>query len=82
MILADTSVWVDHLNRPDERMTGLVEAREVLLHSMVIGEIALGNLANRESRIEELRKLPRIGELDNDMVVAKIEEHLLSLRLI
>lgn len=56
-------------------MTGLVEAREVLLHSMVIGELALGNLANRESRIEELRKLPRIGELDNDTVVAKIEEH-------
>ncbi|MCZ0941884.1 MAG: hypothetical protein OXJ53_02375 [Gammaproteobacteria bacterium] len=75
MILADTSVWVDHLNRPDARMTGLVEAREVLLHSMVIGELALGNLANRESRIEELRKLPRIGELDNDTVVAKIEEH-------
>ena len=75
MILADTSVWVDHLNRPDERMTVLVEAGEVLLHSMVIGEIALGNMANRKPRIAELRDLPRVLELDNDTVIAKIEEH-------
>ena len=56
-------------------MTALVEAGEVLLHSMVIGEVALGNMANWSPRIAELRGLPRIAELDNDAVVAKIEEH-------
>ncbi|MYB38657.1 MAG: type II toxin-antitoxin system VapC family toxin [Gammaproteobacteria bacterium] len=75
MILADTSVWIDHLNRPDDRMTALVDAGQVLLHSLVIGEVALGNMANRRPRIAELRKLPKIEELDNDTVIAKIEEH-------
>ena len=74
MILVDTSVWVDHLNAPDATMTARLRANEVLIHSMVIGELACGNLRSREVRIAELNGVPKIAELNNDVVIAHIEE--------
>jgi predicted nucleic acid-binding protein len=42
VILVDTSVWVDHLRESDEALAGLLEARKILAHPFVIGELALG----------------------------------------
>ena len=55
MILVDTSVWVDHLNAPDATMTARLRTNDVLMHSMVIGELACGNLRAREARIADLK---------------------------
>ena len=75
MILVDTSVWVDHLNAPDATMTARLQANEVLMHSMVIGELACGNLRAREARIADLKGVQGIAELGNDVVITRIEEH-------
>lgn len=56
-------------------MAALIEAQEILLHAMVIGELALGNLEDRDTRLATFAKLPRIEELENDAVLAKIEAH-------
>ena len=37
-ILVDTSVWVDHLRRGNDRLAALLEAGDVLCHPAVIGE--------------------------------------------
>jgi predicted nucleic acid-binding protein len=47
MILADTSVWVDHLRRRNQKFAQLLESEEILIHPFVIGELALGNLQPR-----------------------------------
>ena len=78
MILVDTSVWVDHLNVPNDgqnaTMAKHLRAGEVFMNSMVIGELACGNLPNREARIAELTGMPKITELRNDVVTLSIGE--------
>ena len=40
MILADTSIWVDHLRDGDATMTAHLNAGLVLMHPFVVGELA------------------------------------------
>ena len=46
MILADTSVWVDHLRQSDAQLRAALEANQICIHPMVVGELACGNLRN------------------------------------
>ena len=57
MVLIDTSVWIDHFRRGDELLTYLLEQSQVVLHPWVIGELACGNLAQREQTIGLLQNL-------------------------
>ncbi len=59
MILVDSSVWIDHLRAGDPGLTGLLNRGQVLAHPFVIGELALGNLRQRETVLELLEDLPQ-----------------------
>ncbi|MBI2306137.1 MAG: type II toxin-antitoxin system VapC family toxin [Rhodocyclales bacterium] len=69
MILVDTSIWIDHLSRRDERLFGLLSAGQVLAHPFVTGEVALGNLRQRETVLELLLNLPRATVASDDEVL-------------
>lgn len=58
MILADTSVWADHIARSEPVMVDLLEQSRILMHPYVIAEISLGSLRNRDSMLADLRRLP------------------------
>ena len=58
MILVDTSVWIDHFRRTELELVARLTASEVLIHPMVIGELAVGNLANRANVLADLQSLP------------------------
>ena len=73
MILADTSIWIDHLRSPMSQLTDLVSADEVLMHSIIIGELACGNLSGRQERLSAWRRLPMILEASHDEVLSTIE---------
>ena len=73
MILADTTVWVDHFRSPEPELLAHLETREVLMHSMVIGELACGNLPDRERVLHNLHALPRIPEATPEPVLSLIE---------
>ena len=73
MILVDTSVWVDHLRRGDAQLARLLERGTVVMHPFVIGEIACGSLADRQSTLELLQDLPMAGVADSDEIVGFIE---------
>lgn len=60
MVLADTSVWIDHLRKGQPRLARLLRDGAVASHSFVIGELACGNLANRTAFFAELNTLPRV----------------------
>lgn len=68
MILADTSIWVDHLRRGDETLARLLEAVQITIHPFIIGEIALGHLRQRQSILESLEALPAVPVAMDDEV--------------
>jgi predicted nucleic acid-binding protein len=45
VILADTSIWIDHLRAGHATLVGLLERGLVLGHPWVVGEVALGRLS-------------------------------------
>jgi predicted nucleic acid-binding protein len=68
VILVDTSVWVDHLRREDPLLISLLERSEVFVHSWVVGELALGNMHNRDEVLALLGDMPQAQVIDHDAV--------------
>lgn len=60
MILVDTSVWIDHLHRADQRLIELLKRNVVATHPHVIGELALGALRDRDALLGSLERLPKV----------------------
>jgi predicted nucleic acid-binding protein len=58
VILADTSVWIDHFRRRNQRLMDALENGDVVTHPFVIGELACGNLRNRREILDLLHLLP------------------------
>jgi predicted nucleic acid-binding protein len=78
MILADTSVWIDHLRQADVAFAGALQREEILSHPFVIGEIACGNLRNRDEILLHLGHLPLAPKATDPEVMAFIESRSLS----
>lgn len=77
MILADTSVWVDHLRAGDAELAALLNGSQVLMHPCVLGELACGNLRNRTEVLALLKDLPRAAVATDEEVLFFIERHAL-----
>ena len=73
MILVDTSVWVEHLRHGLPRLATLLQEGEVLIHPWVIGELACGNLRNRQQVLELLLGLPMATVASDTEVLLLIE---------
>ncbi len=74
MILADTSVWVDHLRHANARMAALLWEGEVAGHPFVTGEIALGHLRHRKEILALLADLPQATLADHEDVLRFVEQ--------
>ncbi len=75
MVLADTSVWIDHLNGTDPGMTALLNQRMIWMHPLVAGELSLGSLRNRASTLRNLDLLPHVQTAGSSEVRHMIERH-------
>ncbi len=75
MILVDTSVWVDHLRVGSAALARLLDQGDVLGHPWVLGELALGNLAQRGDLIGLLAGLPQATVATSAEVLTMIERH-------
>ena len=60
MILADTSVWIDHLRRPGPQMAMLLVDGTIIQHPYIVGELAVGNLPDRARNVGRLRAMQQI----------------------
>lgn len=78
MILADTSVWIDHLRAADARLVSLLERRLVAMHPFIRGEIALGSLARRGEVLALMGDLPRAVRASDEEALTFIEAHTLA----
>jgi predicted nucleic acid-binding protein len=57
-LLVDSSVCIDHLRSGDDALAAALEENRVFAHPGVIGELALGRLANRHEVLDALSALP------------------------
>jgi predicted nucleic acid-binding protein len=74
MILVDTSVWIDHLRTGDDTLIIQLNGGQVLIHPLVLGELACGNLLNRSELMQLLKNLPQAIVAHDDEVLFFIEQ--------
>jgi predicted nucleic acid-binding protein len=73
MTLVDTSVWINHFHKPSLKLIALLEKKEVLTHSAVLGEIAAGSMRNRARVLGDLKQLQRADEISAEETLYFIE---------
>lgn len=75
MILADTSIWIDHFRRGDNDLVKVIGNDLLLCHPAVIGELALGSLRDRTAVLTFLRAQRETIVATHDEVMTLIERH-------
>jgi len=73
LLLVDSGIWIDHLRRADPGLQRAFDARGLLGHPLVTGEIAMGSLADRRSVLGLLQDLPQAVRAEDGEVLALVE---------
>jgi predicted nucleic acid-binding protein len=74
-VLVDTSVWVEFIRTGNAQLFELLQKDQVLMHDMVIGEIACGSAPSRIERLQAMDNLPKIALAEHSEVMRFIESH-------
>jgi predicted nucleic acid-binding protein len=77
MILADTSIWIDHFRRGDLQLTQVLDRGDVVMHPFIIGELLLGH-AKIAAMMDDLNTLPRALVASIDEVLQFISDRKLA----
>ena len=72
-ILVDTSVWIDFLRTGNPELESLLNSNRVVMHPMIIGELACGNLKNRQSLLNLWNSLTTLTQASHKEVLYFIE---------
>jgi predicted nucleic acid-binding protein len=75
VILADTSIWIDHFRHSDAELRRVIEEDTLLCHPFVIGELALGSLRDRATVLAFLAAQRRAAVATHDEIMTMIERH-------
>ena len=75
MVLVDTSIWITHLRQGSRQLENLLKNAEVMCHPFIIGELACGNLKNRNEILTLLRSLPMAFTVEFDEFLLFIDHH-------
>ena len=73
-VLVDTSVWVAHFRKRDADLVNLLQADRVLMHPMVLGELACGTPSNRQQTLANLALLQQTQTASLQEVVNFVEQ--------
>ncbi len=73
MILADTSVWIDHFRSGNKELRKFLDHRQIVIHPFVVAELALGSLHNRIRILSLLDLLPQVKMAQTNEVRHLIE---------
>jgi hypothetical protein len=65
VILADTSIWIDHLRRGNAALTASLDRAEVATHPFVLGELACGQMRARNQILDMLAGLPSVAAVSD-----------------
>ncbi len=79
MILVDTSVWINHFRKGNQTLVQLLNSGAVICHPFIIGELACGNLKNRDEILSLLNNLPKAKKATHEEILQFIEQkHLMG----
>jgi predicted nucleic acid-binding protein len=79
-VLVDSSVWVDHFRKCNDALVDLLALDRVLVHPLIVGEIACGTPPNRQKTLTDLAGLRQSQQATINEVLAFVErEQLLGL---
>jgi predicted nucleic acid-binding protein len=95
MIVVDSSIWIDHIHHGEPHLGSLLMRDHALMHPHGLGEIALGNIRNRDQLLKRFLLLPvpnvakeghMLSLIENDDLVATgigyTDAHLLASALL
>ena len=74
MVLADTSVWIQHFRRGEPTFAERLSEGLILMHPFVVGELACGNLKQRAVILAEMNLLPAAHPASNAEVFQLLEK--------
>jgi hypothetical protein len=74
MLLADTSVWIQHFRQGEPGLARQLTEGLVLMHPFVSGELACGNLKDRKAVLSDLHTLPKAHAATSIEVLQLIED--------
>jgi predicted nucleic acid-binding protein len=77
VILADTSIWIDHLRNSNPEMVKLLIGGQIVMHPFIVAEISLGSLHNRQERLDDMDALLELKVAQLTEVRHMIESHAL-----
>ena len=75
MILADTSIWIEHFRQGLPLFGEELRRNHIFIHPAVLGELATENLSNRKSTLGLLRRLPVVKVATADECLGFLESH-------
>ncbi len=75
MILVDTSVWIDHLRATEAPLVDALARDDVACHPLVIEELALGSIKNRDAVLASLGRLTQSPTLTHDELLRLVAAH-------
>jgi predicted nucleic acid-binding protein len=80
LILADTSIWIDHLRSGNKELSNRLDQGQIAIHPFIIAELALESLQDRTRTLALLDLLPQVRVAQMSEVRLMIEaRHLYSL---
>ena len=81
MVLIDSSVWVSFLQSGGEpQLVQMLGLNEVLMHDMVLGEVAMGSKEQRNKALNLLLLLPAMQVAEHAEVLSLVDKHQLNRR--
>jgi len=60
LILADTSIWIDHFRSGNKQLRKHLNEGQIVIHPAIIAELALGSLQERTKTLALLDLLPQV----------------------
>jgi predicted nucleic acid-binding protein len=78
LILADTSIWIDHFRRSNFQLAQFLDHGDIVMHPFIIGELVLGKVAKIAEMIEFFQLLPKTIVASADEILDFIAKRKLS----
>jgi predicted nucleic acid-binding protein len=78
LVLADTSIWIDHFRRSNFQLARLLDRGDIVMHPFVVGELVLGKVAKIAEMIDFFHFLPATIVASTDEILEFIAKRKLS----
>ena len=75
MVMVDTSIWVDYLRKGRHHLEKLLLDTKVVCHPFIVGELACGNIKNRNKFLSLIQTLPVTPVIDLDEFLYFIDQN-------